>query len=86
MRSHLTGLRGQPWIASGNIRAYCGAPLTMNSGRNKVTIGKSTHRVVDERSSDRVSLSRNIGSLCVADDKPRPDFNEDIELALVSSL
>ena len=58
----------------------------MNSGRNKVTIGKSTHRVVDERSSDRVSLLRDIGSLCVADDKPRPDFNEDVELALVSLL
>lgn len=26
-----------------------------------------------------------LGTLCVADDKPRPDFKEDVELALVST-
>jgi hypothetical protein len=38
----------------------------------------------DLRNSDR--FYPIVGSLCVADDKPRPDFKDDIELALASGF
>lgn len=73
----------QPGIAAGTIRAYCGAPLNMTFGRHTVTIG-----TLATNFAALLWLSLYhctvLGSLCVADNKPRPDFNEDIELALVS--
>lgn len=71
----------QPWVTSGNIAAYCGAPLTVNIGRNQITIGENSCCRSSATGPDR--YLRYQGSLCVADDKPRPDFKDDVELALV---
>lgn len=56
--------REQPWVTSGNIAAYCGAPLTVNIGRNKITIGEDFNRSL-QLSQSLMLFCSSTKALCV---------------------